>query len=584
MSRHEQGFSTAQARVLRQLCEALLFEGWANDVTIARKGPDRKATVSWQFGPNSYHAEGWRGAYGRYRLQATTIETRNARTPRASTWHPVTVEQILDDIGATGTARDTLVCDLAHTARLSDLNAQEIPTHLHRHRLGVSALETALVEGHPYHPCFKSRSGFSDADHRSYGPEGGNSFHLQGLLVDRSLALETLPNRDFWLHELGAQEWQRLISVVSEHGISFDSHCLLPLHPWQWQSVKDHALVRDWINQGQLHHIGPISAPYRATQSVRTLMNAEQPERAHVKTALAMRNTSSMRVLDPENVAVAPAISRWLAQVIDSDPLFATQYPLSILPEYASIIVGRDTALAGHLAAIWRKSPEGLGLPATEMMPLNALAMIEPSGTPLIAPWIDTYGVDAWVDQLLQTVVLPIWHMMVAHGIGLEAHGQNLILRHTNGWPTGLIARDFHDSLEYVAPLLSRPDLCPDLAALDPVFADAPLDQYHQMAEAEALRELVMDTLFVFNLADVSHLLMQHYGFDEARFWRAARRQLDAYAQAHNLSERQAKFAPFARQIHAESLITQKINLGRAPYRHLVPNALAPSLAASKER
>lgn len=574
MSLHDHEFSSAQARVVGQLCEALLFEGVATQVRTTDNGG-----ITWQFGNAHYRAKGHIGAFGRFRLHRPRIERRDT----SDGWQVPTAEHILDDLAGAGATCAALLRDLSHTVRLSDLNTRDLAAHSARHMMGVSALETALIEGHPYHPCFKARSGFTDDDHRRYGPEGGQTFRLVGVWVDKALAHETLPHPDFWRDELGITEWVRVTQAGAERGVGVGTHCLLPLHPWQWSSVEGHPLIQTWIQGGQLHPIGEIGDAYQATQSVRTLMNADAPEKAHVKTGLAMRNTSSMRILDPENVAVAPEISMWLGKVVAFDPLFDREYPLTILPEYASIIVGRDTPLAGHLAAIWRQSPASLGLPETQLMPLNAIAMVEPNGAPLIATWVEDYGVEAWVTELIKTVVLPIWHLMVAHGIGLEAHGQNLILHHVDGWPTGLVARDFHDSLEYTKSLLSRPDIVPDLAKIDPVFADAPLGKYHEMADAEALRELVMDTLFVFNLTDVSHLLQQHYGFDEARFWKAVRQHIDTYAQAHGQKDRQAAFAPFERHIYAESLITPKIDPGRDIYRHLVPNELAAGMATSKE-
>ena len=49
----------------------------------------------------------------------------------------------------------------------------------------------------------------------------------------------------------------------------------------------------------------------------------------------------------------------------------------------------------------------------------------------------------------------------------------------------------------------------------------------------------------------------------------------DRYAAEHGLQARQAALAPFAPQIHAESLITRKIDPHRPQYRHLIANALA---------
>lgn len=566
MSLHESLSRAASApRVLRQLCEALLCEGWAASLQL-----DRSQAVSWSFRRTRFRGRGRRGAFGRYRLQEGSIEVQERRT-----WRPASTADVLAAVAEPSPALDILRADLRHTEHLSDLTALHIPTATRRHRLGVSALETALHEGHPYHPCYKARSGFTDADHLAYGPEGGGTFRLMGVLFHHGLVLQEMPHKDFWEHELGQQEWQRVTASAEAQGASLQNFHLLPLHPWQHAKLQNDRLYNQWRNAGQLAELTPIGAPYRATQSIRTLMNATDPIRAHVKTAMAMRNTSSLRTLAPESVAVAPAISNWLTKVLDSDPLFTSRYPLTILPEYAAITAGRGTALDGHLAAIWRQSPEALGLPADSMMPVNGLALTDPDGRPLIAPWIEAHGLDSWLEKLIEVAVLPVWHLMVAHGIGLEAHGQNLILHHDNGWPTGLIARDFHESLEYVPEMLPRPDLCPDLSRIDPAYKDAPPDTFHRMSGPEELRWLVMDTLFVFNLADLSDLLQRHYGLAETTFWHRVRARLNRYAAEHGMQDRQAAFAPFTPQIRAESLISRKIDPDRPQHGHLTANALA---------
>ncbi|CUH74854.1 Aerobactin synthase [Tritonibacter multivorans] len=554
--------SPAMQRVLRQFCEALLSEGWANQLLL-----DRSGRLSWTFGSLALRAKGRMGAFGRFRLNADSLEMQIG-----TRWQVATLEAILSTVPSEHA--QPLQQDLEQTARLTALNARYLSGE-DRRGLPLFALETALHEGHPYHPCFKARSGFSEADHLAYGPEFGERFRLVAVFFDRDLALEALPHTEFWSSELGEDEWHRITTALRDGGQDPAQFSLLPLHPWQWAAVQDHPLLQQWIAQGRCHALGPIGDSYRATQSVRTLMNAQDSKRAHVKTAMAMRNTSSLRTLIPETVEIAPVISNWVTQVIDSDPLFANRYPLRLLPEYAGLIVGRDTELAGHLAAIWRQSPMALGIEATEMVPFNALSVIESDGSPFIAPWVDHFGIEPWVKRLIEVAVLPVWHLMVAHGIGLEAHGQNLILHHKDGWPTEIIARDFHDGVEYVPDLLSRPDLCPDLGAINPVFDHAPPDTFHRLSSADGLRELVMDTLFVFNLADLSDLLQRHWGFAESRFWQIVRGCLDSYAEEHGLQARQAMFDPFKRQIHAESLITRKLDPTRDSYRHLVPNSLS---------
>ncbi len=562
MSRHEYlTAETTEDRVLRQLCEALLFERQCSAV-------GETADREWTCGARLFRARIEMGGFDRPRISSRSIVTKTA-----DVWRLATLVDVVDALQAEDTLKAELNDDLRRTAYLTDLTRPTVTQRGPRIAMTYDALETAIDEGHPYHPCFKARSGFSDADHRAYGPEAGAAFQLQWLAVDRALVEQVVPD-GFWKAELCDATGLKLCDRATAAGIDLSQYAFFPVHPWQAEKLKGDALYRTWIETGKIMPLGACGDTYRATQSVRTLSNASDPTGAHVKTSMAMRNTSSLRTIEPHSVCVAPAISDWLTAVLDSDPLFRTGCRLTILREYAGMIVGRDTPLAGHLAALYRESPQARGFAADQVMPLNALSLTEVDGLPLIDPWVQKHGLHAWLDQLLRVVVLPVWHLMVAHGIGLEAHGQNLMLHHEGGWPIGLIARDFHESVEYVPGLLSRPDLVPDFAAIDPAYAEAAPDQFHQMQSAEALRELVMDTLFIYNLAELSNLLHSHYGVPENLFWRRIRWFLDKHVADHNLQARQALFDPFAPQIATESLMTLKLNGGKGVFRHAVSNPL----------
>lgn len=565
---HVQAEGRAHQRVLRQFCEALLYEGHP-ELDIER---DAAGVFIWRLGQRIFQAAGHRGAFDRIRLQEGSIVTDGPNGRR-----PAICEDLLQALDLDAEVEADLRRDLNRTAHLTELTRAVTHQSGSRADLPVARMETAIHEGHPYHPCFKARSGFSDADHLAFGPEAGARFQLHWLLVDHALVDQALPPPEtFWMRELGPAKWHRLQKRAAAINGNVAPGALLPVHPWQLGTLKAQPLFRAWQTSGRVTELGRHGDHYVASQSVRTLMNADAPEKAHVKTAMAMRNTSSLRILEPHSVCVAPAISDWLASVLDSDPLFETELKFKILKEYAGVIAGRTTPLAGHLAAIWRESPEGIGIASDAITPFNALSLIETDNRPLIDPWVQAFGLDLWLDRLLRVSVLPIWHLMIAHGIGLEAHGQNLLLEHDGGWPTGLVARDFHESLEYVPALLSRPDLAPDLSQIDPVYADAPADFYHRMASAEALRELVVDTLFIYNLADLSALLQRHYGLPEATFWHRVRQMMDHHADRHGLQDRQAIFDPFTPKVFTESLITQKLLPGRPLCRHRVSNALHP--------
>ena len=156
-------------------------------------------------------------------------------------------------------------------------------------------------------------------------------------------------------------------------------------------------------------------------------------------------------------------------------------------------------------------------------MPLSALSLTQPDGRALIAPWLAAHGTQAWTARLL-TILQPVWRLMTHHGIALEAHGQNLLITHDGGWPTGLVARDFSESLEYMPDRLSLP--APDLAAIEPAMAGAPDGTYNRMGRATDLRDLVADCLITHVLSDLADLLHRTGHLPEAIFWRLARAAL----------------------------------------------------------
>src|SRR5690606_32986241 len=118
----------------------------------------------------------------------------------------------------------------------------------------------------------------------------------------------------------------------------------------------------------------------------------------------------------------------------------------------------------------------------------TALLVTEQDGQPFIAHWVQQFGLRRWLTQLFKTSVLPIWHLLIHHGIAIEAHAQNLILLHRHGWPSRIAARDFHESIEYVDDFLLSHEGKPDFTTLDVCYQQAPNDQYYWMEEVEALR------------------------------------------------------------------------------------------------
>ncbi len=562
----EESTARPEERVLRQLVEALLFE---KRLSAGWQSVAGERYLCWRLRDIDYRCRARIGAFDRVRMEAGSLQQRHDERG----WLPADLQRLITALPALPRVRGQLTTELAQTVRLCRWNRQHLVAPPSRRQLGFVRLEAALDEGHPYHPCFKARTGFSEEDHRHYGPEAEARFQLVWLAVERSRLRQSLPSEEtaFWLAELGGDTWDLLSTRLHGLGGSWDHYALLPLHPWQWQNQR-HSLLAEGLEQGHYLYLGAAGDHYQASQSVRTLFNADHPHKANIKLAMNMVNSSSLRTLAPHSVCSAPPISRWLTGVVASDPLFNERYPLTLLAEYAGIIAEEQ----GQLAAIWRQSLIPLLQPGEQAVPFNALMMLEHDGRPFIADWLAQHGLESWLEQLFEVAVLPVWHLLVAHGIALEAHGQNMVLVHRNGWPVRLVLRDFHESVEYVPAFLQAPERVPDFMAMDPCYREGAPNQYYWMETIELLRELVMDTLFVFNLSEVSNLLERHCGLSESRFWSRLAARLDRYATEHGLQARQCRLGHDARQLYTESLLTRKLSGNRVDYHHLIDNPLCP--------
>lgn len=555
-------------RVIRQLVAALLFEG----IIEARESACDGATqFQWMLGGREFRCHGTIGPFGRARIAKGSVEMQALD----GDWESASLGAIIPSLPGTGITRGKLLSELEQTIAFSEWNHQNLPFK-NRRDLSLVELEGAVDEGHPYHPCYRARTGFSFADHAAYGPEAGQAFQLVWLLVAQKHLAHALPvSRDaFWRAELGDETWTVLEARRKQLGLSAEDFGLVPLHPWQWKDLSE-TMRAGWIAAGEAHCLGPAGDRYVASQSVRSLFNIDRPRAASIKLPLNIINTSSRRTLEPHSVCTAPALSAWIAGIVRDDPLFGREFPLAILQEYAGVIADPGGPLGGQLGAIWRENAEVTLSPGEAIIPFNALMMIEADGKPFADEWIERFGLMPWMNRLLEVAVLPVWHLLVAHGIAVEAHGQNMLLVHRNGWPVRLILRDFHESVEFAPDFLRQPERAPDFASLDPLYRHAEPDQYYWTDNLDSLRELVMDTLFVFNLAEISHLLDVCYGLPEFRFWQRVESLLAGYAQERDMQHRQSLLGHDRALILTESLLTRKLLALKPEYHHKVPNALA---------
>ncbi|MFZ8199813.1 IucA/IucC family protein [Alteromonas portus] len=564
-----------EKRVVRQLFEALLYEGI---VEYCFKGGKFTLNV----GKALITAQGQITHFSRVRLNPNSLKIDGV---------PLTLSHAINVIASLSCSddkRNKLVNELKHTLLLCRWNQKNLVQMSSRRALSYNRLESALIEGHPYHPCFKSRSGFSVADHEQYGPEAGGTFKLQWLAIKREFLSANFngeTEQSFWKRELGHSTYNYLTDILRQQGGNHQDYGLVPVHPWQYKTIRP--LLEQPLANSDVYSLGLAGDDYQASTSLRTLLNTSNVNKASVKLPLNVVNTSSLRTIEPHSVCTAPHISNWLATLINNDEWLQRQNVLSIQKEYAGIALKNPrndsensiwaTALAPSLSTIFRNASV-LNEPNSQTVPFAILASTEQDGKPFVAQLIEKHGVEKWLDALINTAVLPVWHLLVNHGIAVEAHAQNMSLILKDGLPKKVVLRDFHESLEYVPDFIANECSVPEFEKINSDYVNAPFNRYYWMDNIGALRELFVDTVFVYNLAELSFLFSKHSYCSEGFFWSkvagAIRSYNDSGITDYSRIDRLGLFEP---RIITESLLKKKLHAGNAheEFHHTIENPLA---------
>ncbi|WP_159885893.1 IucA/IucC family protein [Paenibacillus puerhi] len=597
-------YRETEQRIMRQLMESLLYERLvsyteeadaegsadaAKDTGVKEAGDSGDYVRTWNAAD---HAAGWRlftvhaatserGAvrytcrgkrklsFGRIRLDIASLQ----RWEGSDGGRPARLSELLDEvvrpIAASGRMavfeEEVTQTWLKDTQARYASAARAVPAA----ELEYDELEAAILEGHPYHPCYKSRIGFSLADNAAYGPEFSPvvkplwvAVHEEDCQAGYSSSIRYA---DFIRAELGADVLAQFAFVLEAAGRDASRYLLVPVHPWQWRE----STLRTFharMAEGRLVVLGEGADDYWPQQSIRTLSNASSPLKSYVKLPMVLVNTSTSRILAKHTVLNAPLISDWLARLTEEDragdgagyvllrEVAGIAYDHEALPEPL-----RERAY-GTLGAIWRESLHHYLRAGERAVPFNGLCHIQHDGLPLIEPWIKKYGAEPWTEALLKASVTPLIHLLYAHGVALEAHAQNMVLIHREGHPARVAFKDFHDGIRFSRAALTAPELCPALHRLPPEHAAVNPNSFIETDSTEAVRDFVHDAFFFINLSELCFLLEERYEMPEDRFWEMTACLIHEYQQEH--PEHEARFRAFdlfAETIRVEQLTARRV-------------------------
>ncbi|MFJ8463413.1 IucA/IucC family protein [Streptomyces swartbergensis] len=387
-------------------------------------------------------------------------------------------------------------------------------------RSAYIASEQSLLFGHRFHPTPKARTG----DPRSwaaYAPEAGASFPLRHLAVREHLIAQE------------SAEPSATAALDRQRTDVPDGYRLLPAHPWQYETLREHPLLRAALDRGDVLDLGPGGRPFAATASVRTLYDGE----TFLKFSLNVRITNCLRKNSSYELSGAVALTRALAPVLSG---LAGRFPGSaVLREPAY----RTLALPGPGGAPDRDLLEGFGVIVREGLSRR----LAPDTTPLLAAAVaDEYpasaahvsrllaGADAaavldWWSAYLDLLLPPVLAAYFDHGVVLEPHLQNVLLCVDDaGRPVQVLFRDLEGTK------LLPEQHADTLAALPPEVA-GPMTY-----DARRGWDRVVYCLLVNHVAELLAALADLHPEAEPALWARVRDTLRAYAGRHGCPPRLA--------------------------------------------
>ncbi|MEE1787509.1 IucA/IucC family protein [Streptomyces sp. SP17BM10] len=373
--------------------------------------------------------------------------------------------------------------------------------------------EQALLFGHRFHPAPKSRSA-ARGDWRDYAPESRAAFRLRHLAVREELLAG---------HSLDAAS-TALLDGLGEVPAGYR---LLPAHPWQYQLIGDHPLLRGALASGDVLDLGPRGEDFAATASVRTLYGAD----AFLKFSLNVRITNCLRKNSAYELTGAVTLTRVLAPALAD---LARRFPDAAMlrePAYRTLALpgadGRpDQSLFEGFGLIVREGLGGVLRPGVTPLLAAAVADEHPTSSAHISRLLDesSDGHQAldWWRAYLRLLVPPVLAAYFDHGVVLEPHLQNVLIGvDSAGHPAQVLFRD-----------LEGTKLVPEqnaalLAALPPEVA-GPMTY-----DAERGWDRVVYCLLVNHVAELLAALADRHPELECALWQTVRDTLEEYAAAH---------------------------------------------------
>lgn len=284
------------------------------------------------------------------------------------------------------------------------------------------AAEQGLLGGHPWHPMTKSRDGLPDTEDAVYSPEARGRFPLHWFAARREVVASGS----------AAGHVPALLRELAGDLAVPPGFLPVPAHPWQATRLAARPGAAALLESGDLVDLGPSGPPWWATSSLRTVARPGAP--VMLKLSLGLRVTNSRR----ENLRGELVLGACTAALVDAGlgAALGRAHPrFGLVRDPAWVGVDGSDGPVG-LDTVVRDQPFG---PADRVACAGALVDARPDrGRPLVADLVHELAARhrmpvpvataLWYQRWLDAVAEPLLWLHGHHGIGLEAHLQNVLV------------------------------------------------------------------------------------------------------------------------------------------------------------
>lgn len=397
---------------------------------------------------------------------------------------------------------------------MTELSGEEIQTYL---------------SGHPKLLVTKGRLGWGVQEFDLYGPENERPVQFMWIAVKRELAHfsidSNLSEEDLLKESFNENELEKIYKKINDLKINKEDYLFLPVHPWQWNRFIKIQFYKDIVTS-DIVELGVFGDHYLPQISVRSFYNNDRPNRVDIKLPISILNTSAVRGIASKYMDIGNKLSHYLQNLCLKDELLKNVEVLVerggcafVQSDFNKIAEG-PYRYKEYLGTVWRDSSSSK-IKNNEMAVMTgSLFHRDHEGKSFLMGLINKSKLtpEVWLSKYFQLVVVPLYHLQAKYGVGLVAHGQNIMLKMTDFIPSGLIIKDFQGDLR-----LSQDSI---------LLSDEKFEEISLKLDKLPAHYLIHDLItghLVTVLRFISSTLLVSTNFSEMKFYRLLANELETY-------------------------------------------------------